>query len=78
MIVLLPCNIFKGRSVSVGVSMKKSVVGLVSVNHGSSSATVGFHDVSGAVGLVSELVVCADAADAVCASVLLVLAVSCR
>jgi len=45
---------------------------------GASSATVGFHDVSGAVGLVSELVVCADAADAVCASVLLVLAVSCR
>jgi len=45
---------------------------------GVSSATVGFHDVLGAVGPVSERVVCADAADTVCASVLLVLAVSCR
>jgi len=44
----------------------------------SATATVGFHDVFGAVGLVSERVVCTDAADAVCASVLLVLAVSCR
>ena len=45
---------------------------------GASSATVGFHDILGAVGLVSERVVCADAADAVCASMLLVLTVSCR
>jgi len=45
---------------------------------GASSATVGFHDILGAVGLVSERVVCTDAADAVYASVLLVLAVSCR
>ena len=37
---------------SVGVSMKKSVAVLVSVNHGASSATVGFHDIFGAVGLV--------------------------
>ena len=48
------------------------------VHTGASSATVGFHDVLGAVGLVSERVVCADAGDAVYASVLLVLAVSCR
>ena len=39
---------------------------------GASSATVGFHDVLGAAGLVSERVACADAGDAVCASVLLV------
>jgi len=45
---------------------------------GASSATVGYHDVFGAVGLVSERMVCTDAADAVCASMLLVLAVSCR
>jgi len=45
---------------------------------GASSVTVGFHDVFGAGGLVSERVVCADAADTVCVSVLLVLAVSCR
>jgi len=45
---------------------------------GASSASVGFPDVLGAVGLVSERVVYADAGDAVCASVLLVLAVSCR
>jgi len=45
---------------------------------GASSATVGFHDIFGAVGLVSERVMCADVADAVCVSVLLVLAVSCR
>ena len=30
-IVLLRCDIFQGRSVSVGVSMKKSVVGSVTV-----------------------------------------------
>jgi len=43
---------------------------------GASSATVGvgFHDVFGAVGLVSEQVVCADVADAVC----ICATVSCR
>jgi len=45
---------------------------------GASSATIGFHDIFGAVGLVSVRVVCANAADAVCASVLLVLAMSCQ
>jgi len=41
-IVLLPCNIFQGRSVLVGVSTKKSVVGSVSMNMDASSATVDF------------------------------------
>ena len=31
LVVLLRCDIFQGRSVSVGVSMKKSVVGSVTV-----------------------------------------------
>jgi len=44
---------------------------------GASSANVGFHDVLGAVGLVSERVVCADAGDAVCVSVLLVYLLCC-
>jgi len=61
-IVLLPCNIFQGRSVFPWKSRSVRFPWTMGV----SSATVGFSDVFGAVGLVSERVVCADAANAVC------------
>jgi len=71
-IVLLQCNIFKvNRWLSVFPWKSRWSVRFGCL-YRCIKCPVGFHDVLGAVGLVSERVVCADMGDAVCASVLLV------
>jgi len=61
-IVLLQCNIFS-RSVGGDRCFHEKVGGrfVFDVYTGASSANVGFHDVLGAVGLISERVVCVRA-----------------